>query len=74
VLALYSSLIADLLRSEIQAGHATTDDPDRVAEVIARLAISLVLTRDGAICLDDPESMRALVTLVLLPVLQPPAA
>jgi hypothetical protein len=54
VLALYTSLIADLLRSEIQAGHATTGDPYRVAEVIARLAISLVLTRDGAICLDDP--------------------
>jgi len=26
-----------------------------------------VLTRDGNICLDDPHSMRALVTLVLLP-------
>jgi hypothetical protein len=34
----------------------------------------LVLTRDGNICLDDPHSMRALVTFVLLPVLQPPAA
>jgi AcrR family transcriptional regulator len=72
VLALYTSLIADLLRSEIQAGRAATAEPDRVAEVIARLAISLVLTRDGTICLDDPQSMRALVTLVLLPVLQPP--
>lgn len=71
VLALYTSLIAALLRSEIQAGRATTDDPDRVAEVIARLAISLVLTRDGTFHLDDPHSMSALVTLVLLPILQP---
>ena len=73
-LALYTSLIADLLRSEIRAGRAATAEPDRVAEVIARLAISLVLTRDGAVCLDDPQSMSALVTLVLLPVLQPPPA
>ncbi|MFZ0905187.1 MAG: TetR/AcrR family transcriptional regulator, partial [Mycobacterium sp.] len=58
VLALYSSLIAELLRSEIQAGRAATDDPDRLAEVIARLATSLVLTRDGTFRLDDAESMR----------------
>ena len=49
-------------------------DPDGVAEVIARLSMSLVLTRDGTIRLDDPESMRALVTLVLVPILQPPSA
>jgi hypothetical protein len=35
VLELYRSLIAELLRSEIQAGRAATADPDRVAEVIA---------------------------------------
>ncbi len=74
VLALYRSLIAELLRSEIQAGRAATADPDGVAEVIARLSMSLVLTRDGTIRLDDPESIRALVTLVLLPILQPPSA
>ena len=71
-LALYRSLIAELLRAEIQAGRAATTDPDRVAEVIARLAISLVLTRDGTISLDDPDSMGALVKLALLPILQPP--
>ena len=74
VLALYRSLIADLLRAEIQAGRAATADPDRVAEVIARLAMSLVLTRDGTVSLDDPPSMGALVNLVLLPILQPPSA
>lgn len=73
VLALYRSLIAELLRSEIRAGRAATADPDGVAEVIARLSMSLVLTRDGTLRLDDPESMRALVTLVLLPILQPPS-
>ena len=72
-LALYRSLIAELLRAEIKAGRAATTDPDRVAEAIARLALSLVLTRDGAISLDDPDSMGALVKHVLLPILQPPA-
>jgi len=71
-LELYRSLIAVLLRAAIQAGRAATADPDRVAEVIARLAISLVLTRDGTISLDDPQSMAALVTHVLLPILEPP--
>ena len=72
VLELYRSLIAELLRAEIEAGRAATADPDRVAEVIARLAMSLVLTRDGTVSLDDPQSMGALVDLVLLPILQPP--
>jgi TetR/AcrR family transcriptional regulator, repressor for uid operon len=71
-LALYRSLIAELLRAEIAAGRAATADPDRVAEVVARLAISLVLTRDGTLSLDDPDSMAALVKHVLLPALQPP--
>ena len=72
-LELYRSLIAELLRVEIHAGRAATTDPDRVAEVIARLALSLVLTRDGTISLDDPDSMGALVKLALLPILQPPS-
>ena len=71
-LELYRSLLAELLRAEIQAGRAATADPDRVAEVIARLAISLVLTRDGTVSLDVPESMAALVKHVLLPILEPP--
>ena len=72
MLVLHRSLIVELLRTEIQARRATTTDPDRAAEVIARLAISLVLTRAGTISLDDPDSMVALVKLALLPILQPP--
>ncbi len=45
-----------------------TPDVDGVAEVIARLAISLLLTREGEITVDDPDSV---VRLVLLPMLQP---
>ena len=71
VLSLYRSLIAHRLQAEVDAGRATTSDVDGVAEVIARLAISLLLTRDGDITLDDPGSVVRLVNLVLLPMLQP---
>ena len=71
VLELYRSLIANRLKAEVKAGRAATSDIDGVAEVIARLAISLLLTRDGTITLDDPHSVRRLVNLTLLPMLQP---
>jgi TetR/AcrR family transcriptional regulator, repressor for uid operon len=71
VLKLYRSLIADRLQAEVNAGRAATADIDSVAEVIARLAISLLLTRDGTITLDDQHSVRRLVNLALLPMLQP---
>ncbi len=70
VLKLYRSLIANRLQAEVNAGRAKTEDLDGVAEVIARLAISLLLTRDGTITLDDPHSVRRLVNLALLPMLQ----
>jgi AcrR family transcriptional regulator len=72
VLELYQSLIAQRLQAEINAGRARTSDIDGVAEVIARLAISLLLTRDGTITPDDPDTLARLVRLVLLPILQPP--
>jgi TetR/AcrR family transcriptional regulator, repressor for uid operon len=71
VLELYRSLIANRLQAEVNAGRAATSDIDGVAEVIARLAISLLLTRDGTITLDDPHSVRRLVNLTLLPMLRP---
>ncbi len=71
VLKLYRSLIANRLQAEVNAGRAATEDLDGVAEIIARLAISLLLTRDGTITLEDPHSVRRLVNLALLPMLQP---
>ena len=68
---LYRTLIAQRLQAEVDAGRAMTSDVDGVAEVIARLAISLLLTRDGEITLDDPGSVVRLVKLALLPMLQP---
>ena len=71
VLELYRSLIAHRLQAEVKAARAASTDIDGVAEVIARLAISLLLTRDGTITLDDPHSVRRLVNLAVLPMLQP---
>lgn len=71
VLGLYRSLIASRLQAEVEAGRAETSDVNGVAEVIARLAISMLLTRDGDITLDDPDSVARLVHLVLLPILLP---
>jgi hypothetical protein len=71
VLSLYRALIAKRLQAEVDAGRAETSDVNSVAEVIARLAISLLLTRDGDITVDDPDSVVRLVRLVLLPMLQP---
>jgi TetR/AcrR family transcriptional regulator, repressor for uid operon len=71
VLELYRSLIANRLQAEVNAGRAATTDLDGVAEVVARLAISLLLTREGTITLEDPRSVRRLVELTLLPMLQP---
>jgi TetR/AcrR family transcriptional regulator, repressor for uid operon len=71
VLELYRSLIAQRLQAEVNAGRAVTSDIDGVAEVTARLAISLLLTREGTITLEDPNSVRRLVNLTLLPMLQP---
>jgi TetR/AcrR family transcriptional regulator, repressor for uid operon len=71
VLKLYRSLIANRLQAEVDAGRAASTDIDGVAEVIARLAISLLLTREGTITLEDPYSVRRLVNLTLLPMLRP---
>lgn len=71
-LALYRTLIAQRLRAEVEAGRAATADPELVAEVLARLAISLILTRDGVIAYDDPQSLAALARVALAPMLQLP--
>lgn len=70
-LALYRSLIAERLHAEVNAGRAEPPDLDRAAEVIARLAQSLLLTQEGAISLADRDSLTALVRIALLPMLRP---
>ena len=70
-LALYRDLIGQRLRAEVRAGRASPADVDQAAEVIARLAMSLLLTREGTITLDDDTTIVALVRHALLPMLRP---
>ena len=72
LLALYRTLIAERLQPEIDAGRAAPANVDQASEVIARLGISLILTRDGAITLDDRSTIQALVRDTLLPMLRLP--
>jgi TetR/AcrR family transcriptional repressor of uid operon len=74
VLALYRTLIAERLQVEVDAGRAAPADVDQAAEVIARLGISLLLTREGSITLDDRSTIEALVRDTLLPMLRLPGS
>jgi hypothetical protein len=58
-LAIYRDLIGQRLRDEVRAGRAAPNDIDQAAEVLARLAISLLLTTEGTITLDDNETIVA---------------
>lgn len=71
VLALYKTLIAQRLQAEVDAGNAAPADVDQASEVVARLVLSLVLTREGSITLDDQDTIIALARTTLLPMLQP---
>ncbi|MCA2209108.1 TetR/AcrR family transcriptional regulator [Nocardia rosealba] len=65
ILAVGREYLADKLR-EVQAGSPDFD-PDLVAEIMARLALSLALTPDGLIPLDDAEAGREFARRTLLP-------
>ncbi|APE33904.1 TetR family transcriptional regulator [Nocardia mangyaensis] len=67
ILAVGRAYLAEKLR-ELPAGEASPDfDPDLVAEVMARLGLSLALTPDGLIPLDDAEAGREFARRTLLP-------
>jgi AcrR family transcriptional regulator len=63
ILAVGRAYLAEKLR-ELQVPEF---DPDLVAEIMARLALSLALTPDGLIPLDDAEAGREFARRTLLP-------
>ncbi|WP_280234362.1 TetR/AcrR family transcriptional regulator [Nocardia cyriacigeorgica] len=67
VLAIGRTYLAGKLR-ELHAAEAASDfDADLVAEIMARLALSLALTPDGLIPLDDENAAREFSRRTLLP-------
>ncbi|MFD4433296.1 hypothetical protein [Nocardia sp. NPDC058497] len=67
ILAVGRGYLADKLR-ELEVGATVPDfEPDLVAEIMARLALSLALTPDGLIPLDDPAAGRDFARRTLLP-------
>ncbi|MFC4127069.1 TetR/AcrR family transcriptional regulator [Nocardia rhizosphaerae] len=66
ILAVGRGYLADKLR-EFQAGGSADFDADLVAEIMARLGLSLALTPDGLIPLDDAEAGREFARRTLLP-------
>jgi hypothetical protein len=48
-------------------GGPLTDDAEVVAEILTRLGISLILTPDGLIPIDDDDRMRAYLARYVVP-------
>ncbi|WP_084505624.1 TetR/AcrR family transcriptional regulator [Nocardia harenae] len=69
VLAIGRTYLAEKLRELGEPGTAEQVDPDLVAEIMARLALSLALTPDGLIPIDDAEAGRDFARRTLLPMI-----
>jgi hypothetical protein len=76
VLALGRSYISAQLRRLIDEGAPIAGDPEALAELIARLVLSLALNRETVLPLADGEALERLVRSTLAPLIMPasPAA
>lgn len=63
--------VSDWIRALQAKGRYLAADPDVVAELQARLAVSLVLSPDGFIPMHDDAATRAFATKYLVPLLGP---
>ncbi|MFC9995949.1 TetR/AcrR family transcriptional regulator [Nocardia sp. NPDC127526] len=67
VLAVGRTYLAEKLRTLQESSHVNDFDADLVAEVLARLGQSLVLTPDGLIPLGDEQAARDFARRTMLP-------
>lgn len=66
-LAAGRAYIAGQIRREQNAGASIIADPDELAELLARIALSLVLTPQSVLPLDDPDRLAETVRTTILP-------
>ena len=70
-LAAVQRFVAGQLRREQQAGTVSTEvDVELVAELMARVCSSFLLTPSHVVDLDDDEQVRAVARLLLVPMLE----
>lgn len=69
ILALGRDYVAGELRRLRAAGATVTGDPDVVAELLARLVLSLVLTRESVLPLDDHDRLERAVRTSVAPLI-----
>jgi AcrR family transcriptional regulator len=72
-LAAVQRFVAHQLRREQQAGNVSPEvDVELVAELMARVSSSFLLTPSRVVDLDDDEQVRAVARKFLVPMLAPP--
>jgi len=74
IMAMARDYIAAWVRGHQAQGRFPTVEADVVAEIEARLALSLVLAPDGMIPIDDDAATRAFALTYLVPMLGPEGA
>jgi AcrR family transcriptional regulator len=72
VIEIGTAFIAGHIRRSQHAGDLPEYDPQPVAEILARLAHSLLLTPEGGIPIDDLDQAREFARLHLTPILAAP--
>ncbi len=68
-LAMARTYIATQLRRDRVAGAAIAADPDELGELLARIALSLVLTPQSVLPLESPDQLAETVRTTILPLI-----